>query len=262
MLIRLVSDLHCEFGMFDLPELPEDKDTVLILAGDIGVVKRMKSTILTYLDEYAERFKDVIYIMGNHESYKGSVTNSLQKVQDAISHDNVHVLENDVVTIDDVAFVCATMWASYDNANPMTILEAETGMNDHKIIRCGKNIDDAYHYKFKAHDAYSLFLQSKDFIFDAIDIEKTLNRKICVVTHHAPSFKSIAEEFKGNKLNGVYASQLDEDIINTRPDVWIHGHVHLSFDYMIENTRVLCNPRGYARIKLNPDFNPRLRIDL
>jgi predicted NBD/HSP70 family sugar kinase len=28
---------------------------------------------------------------------------------------------------------------------------------------------------------------------------------------------------------------------------WVHGHTHSTHDYMIGNTRVLCNPRGYPR---------------
>jgi predicted phosphodiesterase len=27
--------------------------------------------------------------------------------------------------------------------------------------------------------------------------------------------------------------------------LWIHGHTHDPFDYEINGTRVICNPRGY-----------------
>jgi hypothetical protein len=32
-----------------------------------------------------------------------------------------------------------------------------------------------------------------------------------------------------------------------RPQIklWTHGHTHELFDYMIGDTRVVCNPRGY-----------------
>ena len=29
-------------------------------------------------------------------------------------------------------------------------------------------------------------------------------------------------------------------------DLWLHGHVHDSFDYRVGRCRVICNPRGYA----------------
>jgi hypothetical protein len=30
-----------------------------------------------------------------------------------------------------------------------------------------------------------------------------------------------------------------------------HGHVHDSFDYLLNGTRVVCNPRGYAKDGVN-----------
>ena len=30
------------------------------------------------------------------------------------------------------------------------------------------------------------------------------------------------------------------------PKLWIHGHMHNRSDYMIGDTRIVCNPRGYA----------------
>ena len=32
-----------------------------------------------------------------------------------------------------------------------------------------------------------------------------------------------------------------------RPDLWVHGHLHWRRDYVVGDTRVICNPRGYAR---------------
>jgi len=63
-------------------------------------------------------------------------------------------------------------------------------------------------------------------------------------------------------LNGAYASELFEDIMDTQPDLWCHGHIHSSSDYMIGNTRVVCNSRGYFKIEMNKDFNPTLTIEV
>ena len=48
-------------------------------------------------------------------------------------------------------------------------------------------------------------------------------------------------------MNGAYYSDLSEFILD-RPCIklWVHGHMHDTFDYMIGSTRVVCNPRGYA----------------
>ncbi len=44
-------------------------------------------------------------------------------------------------------------------------------------------------------------------------------------------------------------------------ELWVHGHTHYSFDYMVGNCRVICNPRGYSNID-NPDFNPNLVVEI
>lgn len=80
--------------------------------------------------------------------------------------------------------------------------------------------------------------------------------KVVVVTHHAPSSLSIADEYKGDELmNGGYYSDLTK-FIEDRPSikVFIHGHTHTKFDYTIGNTRILCNPRGYKGEKSFSEF--------
>jgi hypothetical protein len=43
-----------------------------------------------------------------------------------------------------------------------------------------------------------------------------------------------------------------------RARLWIHGHTHDSFDYRLNGTRVVCNPRGYAKdgVNENASFDP------
>lgn len=48
-------------------------------------------------------------------------------------------------------------------------------------------------------------------------------------------------------------------------DLWIHGHMHGSFDYVVAECRVVCNPRGYVpkgQSAENPAFNARLIIEV
>ena len=73
MKFRVLSDLHLEFtdGMYDLPVMEDEQDTVLLLAGDIGVVRRTES-YLPFMEEMAERFLHVVSIAGNHEFYHSS----------------------------------------------------------------------------------------------------------------------------------------------------------------------------------------------
>ncbi len=48
--------------------------------------------------------------------------------------------------------------------------------------------------------------------------------------------------FAGTLLNAAFVSDLTPLI--EKADLWIHGHVHDSFDYEIGDTRVIANPRG------------------
>jgi len=47
-------------------------------------------------------------------------------------------------------------------------------------------------------------------------------------------------------MNGAYHSDLSNIMLdNPQIKLWTHGHTHNCFDYVIGETRVVCNPRGY-----------------
>ena len=90
------------------------------------------------------------------------------------------------------------------------------------------------------------------------------------ITHFAPSLRSVAPQFAGSPVNACFVSDLDAHILRWQPALWLHGHTHDSFDYRIGSTRIVCNPRGYAR-RTTPDgplelenarFNPGLVLTL
>ena len=275
MLIRILSDLHLEFGYLNLPEMADEAQQVLVLAGDIGLASHSWSYV-PFLEETSERFRDVIYIMGNHEYYRTSILRGFDKIRERVQFEfaptNVHILDNEVITIDDVSFVCSTLWSDFDNHNPWSMYTAEVNMSDFNIIRTGPK-SEPYQRKFKPADALALHVTAKRFVFDSVKEEKGKGRKVVVVTHHAPSVLSIGEKFKTPEyqaLNGAYASKLEEEIFNSKPDLMIHGHTHTSFDYELVDelygagvaTRIICNPRGYHGQEINTGFNPTLVVDL
>ena len=57
-------------------------------------------------------------------------------------------------------------------------------------------------------------------------------------------------------LTSAFASNLEDLMESDRAALWVHGHMHESFDYEVYGTRVVCNPRGYSPQALNPDFRP------
>jgi hypothetical protein len=50
-------------------------------------------------------------------------------------------------------------------------------------------------------------------------------------------------------------------IYNDFSQYWVHGHTHSNFNYEVEGTKVVCNPRGYAKtfnVDANHEFNRSL----
>ena len=237
MQINFISDLHLEFGPLEIE--PEAGD-VLVLAGDIDIKGRVD-----WINDIAGRFNHVIYVLGNHEFYNGAMDSIYRKTREGLV-DNVHLLENESITIDGVTFHGATLWSDFLNGNPMSYLQCDQAMNDYRLIRAG----DGKH-RFKPQIAHSLHNISKVFL------QENVKEGDIVVTHMAPSLLSIHEKYKNDmNINGSYASDLSELILDTKPELWFHGHVHTSFDYTVGNTRILCNPRGYVGEELNSEFEP------
>ena len=74
-----------------------------------------------------------------------------------------------------------------------------------------------------------------------------------VVSHHLPSWRSVAPAFARSVSNAAFVSDLD-DLVG-RSTVWIHGHTHSSHRYAVGGATLVCNPRGYPR-HLKPGTAP------
>jgi len=260
MKLRIMSDLHLEFQTlntsFDLPVEGNEKEQTLILAGDIAPIN--KNLIGDFIQDMCDRFERIVMIAGNHEYYyKGSVlnSNSILKEYEA-DYSNFQFLQNEVLLLDDVIIMGATMWTDLNDSNPLDMNNAQCGMNDFVHIKYDKQ-------PFVAANWVAENLITRDFLWDTLDAFKDDKRKKIVISHHLPSFKSISDRFydlRSAAVNYAYASDnMDEWIKMT--DLWIHGHTHVSMDYEHENCRVVCNPRGYVNYEENVLFNPRLIID-
>lgn len=283
MKIQLVSDLHLEFADINIQNL--NGADVLILSGDICVAQDLHDHIAADFNPYSQgafadlnrkqqrvqRFRDffkrvsfqfpnVIYVMGNHEHYHGKFDRSRQYFLDEFAKlgiTNIHLLDNDTKEIDGVHFVGGTLWTDMNKGDPLTVHAIETMMNDFRVIR----IANEDFRKFLPTRAIREHVKTKQYIKTVLE-GLPEDARVVVVGHHAPSHMSIHEQYKHDALmNGGYASDLSEFILD-RPKIkaWTHGHMHQCFDYMIGDTRVLCNPRGYH--DENPEFNPNFIFEV
>ena len=77
-------------------------------------------------------------------------------------------------------------------------------------------------------------------------IQTTTCSKIVVLSHHAPSGQSVSPRFINDSLNAAFVSGIiEKGLISNKVNMWFHGHVHDTFDYVINDVRVICSPLGY-----------------
>ena len=262
MRFRLMSDLHIEFSLYTIPTTIDDLNTVLLLAGDIGVYKHTTEYV-DFLVDCSTKFKHVVAIPGNHEFYKSNIKRASIKVLDAIKDiPNISILEKATVVIEDVAVIGCTLWADF-NKNPLDKFTAQQNMNDYKQIRYGPE-STPWMKKLSADDTFHMHLKHKQFLFDEISSATQKGLKTIGITHHGCTYQSISPAFAHSNLNYSYVSDLSNEILQYKPNVMVHGHVHQSFDYAVDTTRVICNPRGYTKngVCENANFDEFLYFDI
>ncbi|RVN92806.1 metallophosphoesterase [Sinorhizobium meliloti] len=239
MRIWIVSDLHLEFQWpFEEPR-PDNVDA-LVCAGDVmtkGVVPSIK-----WLAKFAPDIP-VVFVAGNHEFYDSCLQSDILEARKAAKdHPRLHFLENDAVEIGDVRFIGGTLWSDFRlfGRKPEVCMSyAQSGMNDFRKIKYSKTP----YCKFRPIHAYGKHVETRNYI--AAELRERPRRKKVVVTHHAPSPRSIAAEFRHDPLSACYASDLEDLIYEDGPTLWVHGHVHHRSDYLIGDTRLVSNARGY-----------------
>lgn len=260
MLLRIVSDLHLEFDLnYRLSHIDNEKSMILVIAGDLGIAEK-PSTYIDFLIDASNRFKHVIYVLGNHEYYHGSILTALDKMKDRAEKyglSNVHITDCDDFCIDGTVFICSILWSSLNQHDHEAMLAAKSGMSDYYVIRSGHS-DDPYYRVLIPEETYELHQQFRGYIDHAL--YKCKDKKMVVITHHAPSMKSLSPGFERSSLNGAFISDLDDMMIRYSPRMWIHGHTHSSNDYIIGKTRVISNPKGYNGE--NKEFNDKLVIEV
>ena len=78
--MRLFSDLHLEFDNENEDFDPGTGD-VLVLAGDVCVVRDCNNRIHKFFQKCVEGYNQVFYVLGNHEHYGGVFEDTLFKLQ-------------------------------------------------------------------------------------------------------------------------------------------------------------------------------------
>lgn len=274
MKIRILSDLHLDINKRQ--PLTFNKSKIFtVICGDIsGNIKQTLKWIKSNV-------KQGVFVEGNHIGYDSK--HSIQYIEKVLCQQYpttapITYLKNNYKIVDDVVFVGGILWTDfclfgkdmqtlykifatqmindyrYNNTNNKH-LKKETELNFEELVI------KKWIRKLTASDTVDMFNAT------LCNIEQVCQRfpdkKIVVVTHHAPSEKSVPEMYLTDKTTPAFASNLEQFILD-HPNIklWCHGHSHTACDYQIGNCRIICNPRGYVSLGENTGFNKKFCVEV
>jgi len=244
MRIQIVSDIHSEFHrdlgisfVADLKKAGGDDVDVLVIAGDAGTKKSL-SRILTAC---CDAWPTVVFVAGNHEFYGSNREEVLTKIEKLEKENpNLVVLDNSVAEIQGVRFVGAPLWFA---DTPDARIRAGNFSDFGAITGLGGWIWEANR---KTTEFFRTNIRPGDI----------------VITHHIPILQGSHRRWVGSFLQPFFVNDLNRIVTENRPGLWVYGHTHDSHDFVLGDTRFVCNPFGYLSREMNPDFSWGFVIDL
>ncbi len=242
MRIKIISDLHIEFGNYHmLPDFIKGEYDLLVISGDVSNAKSIEKC-LRRIDTIA--WTPVLFVPGNHEYYgssKHSVDNRLSKLE----LKKVTILNDAVFEFEDIVFIGSTCW--WDHGIELVHLR---GMSDFTVIR------DIF------VNNSGMLWGSENKAFMTKMLKKYKDKRVICISHNMPSKKCISSKYMDSDLNDCFANDYDDLLYEYKPEYWFCGHTHDSIDMSVYDTKIICNPYGYWKRIENKDFNFDLIIDL
>jgi predicted phosphodiesterase len=257
VLLWIMGDLHIELTRgWDLPAAgARPTYDVLVLAGDL--ITRMERGVKWIIERVPDRH--VIYIGGNHEGYGVDIDITLQKARLAAAGTNVHVMENDSITIDGVTFLGAVGWTDFNLLNDQERAMRAAGevMNDYKKVR-----KQQYTSRLRPADTLARHMETRAFLQRELSKPPTGPR--VVVTHHGFHPEAVRGGHERDLISAAYAS----DAAIEGADLWIYGHTHETKTFVAGGgTRVVTNSKGYGPWHAgetweHPEFNEHFGLEI
>lgn len=242
MRLLVTSDFHLEFGTdpeTEMSRMPEAD--VLVIAGDLYPMRSINHA-RDALNGFVERYGTVVYVPGNHDYYHttdvGLVDTALKELEQELELRLIVLRPGVSAEIHGHRFLGGTMWFPDGPLN-----KVRRGMiNDFSLI-----------------GGFEPWVYEQNRLFRELVSEKMGPGDI-IISHHLPSFRSVAPQYVGDPGNCFFVSDEERLIVERQPKLWIHGHTHAAMDYQIGKTRVICNPRGYAHD--SSEFDPNKIVEV
>lgn len=208
MKFSISSDLHID-NRHDRDAI---KQAINNCGADVNIIAGDIVNSMTEAHEFVRGIDNVLWFAGNHEYY--------DRTTEINNNGDFHEFGG-------ITIFTGTLWTDFNNGDPLTERVVYRGLNDSFWIK-----------DYSIEQIKKINRIQREMIFDV--------QPEIVVTHHAPSRQSVAEKYRDDwYMNGGFVNNYDDLIINSKIKVWCHGHTHTRMDYMIGNTRVICNPLGY-----------------
>jgi 3',5'-cyclic AMP phosphodiesterase CpdA len=269
MRLRVLSDLHIDVNKGEPYTVADASDCdVVVIAGDVA--EKVATRGMNWLArEIRARGWELVYVPGNHDFYRTTTDRELEKARVAAAEHGIHLLATgESVVIRGTRFIGATLWTDYQVAGNQSgsMAEARRQMNDHKLIRQAATGYRRF-FPLQALEAHREQLARIE-----AELAVPFDGPTVVVTHHPPHPRSLQHGEPRELIDSSYASDLTSVIERYRPSLWIHGHVHVSNDYLVGETRIVSNPRGYVIERgvgktrtvepENPNHDPALTVEV
>jgi len=233
MRLQIASDLYHQFEGEGLAtarplKVVENVD-YLVLAGSVHAGAEV-------LRLYGCASVPVLFVHGCGELRGRSMPGLRRELAKGATGTMVRYLERKTIHEQTTRILGCCLWSAYEGG-PFSLSESMSGANrmltDHRLIRRGDK-------PFRAEDALNEHVRSKKWLeaqllipFDGITI---------VISHFAPTYLSVPAYLRETPAAAWCASALDSLV--QLADVWIHGRVPDTIDYVVRSTRVVCNARG------------------
>ncbi|TVY83022.1 Uncharacterized protein LSUE1_G002427 [Lachnellula suecica] len=245
--VQFLSDLHLEVGQqyasFEIPP----SASYLVLAGDIGRLIDYDS-YLKFLTRQTNAFEMVFLVLGNHEFYGLSFKAGLEqarKLESEASLEGKLILLNQTrfdIPGSSITILGCTLWSK---THPHARDIVQMKVKDFQKIE-----DWTVDNHNAAHESDITWLRSQ---VAAVQEENAAlgkgkqERKILIITHHAPSVQETANLHQvGNAWSSAFATDLIKEGDWNGVKVWVFGHTHFTTQFKKCGVKIMSNQRGYV----------------
>jgi len=245
--VRILSDLHLNHREWSVPRASAD---LVVLSGDIT-----NGTEGIYWARENFPSGPIVYVAGNQECYGHNIDDLIPELRAVAREQDVSFLEQDVLQIDGVRILGATLWTDFNlfgRRNHWITRDAVRTDRpvDRKVIHTSKGLLTPA-AMIERHEQTLSWLKA--------ELDKNYDGKTVVVTHHVPTRLGLPPLWRDDYSSAAFASHLDWLFPDV--DVWICGHTHTATDFQAGRCRVVINPRGRTVGSQN-GFNPELVIEI